>query len=95
MIYARRVATLGVSHEETVRNGCNLAGCLVNVRRWDDAKALMRDQLLPAARRSLGADHYLTLGIGRNLAAALQSNPEHSRDDPCENQHRSVRGVES
>ena len=35
----------------------------------------------PRRRQSLGADHYLTLGLGQNLATALSSNPERARDD--------------
>ena len=89
-VYARRVAALGLSHEDTIMCGANLAGALVDLHIWDDAIPLMSDQLLPAARRSLGSDHHVTLAICQNLAAALDNNPERTRDNPRSNQRRSV-----
>ena len=80
-IYARRVVTLGASDERTLISGCNLSGSLNELDHFDDAKSLLRDQLLPAARQTLGADHDLTLGIHHNLAAALHGNPKCTRGD--------------
>ena len=77
----RRVATRGVSHEYTLTSGLNLCNSLNQLGDWEEAKTLMRD-LLPAARRSLGADHELTLKLNKNLAAVLHNSPECTRDDP-------------
>merc|ERR1712129_623828 len=53
---------------------------------WDESKSLARDQLLPAARRFLGPDDAITLGINQNLAYELQENPKHTRDDLLESE---------
>ena len=90
-IYARRVATLGVSHEVTILNGGNVVISLNHLELWEESKKLASDQLLPAARRSLGADHDLTLRLNQNLAAALANDPRRTRDDLRLNQ----RGVAS
>mmetsp|Transcript_4645 Transcript_4645/g.14060 ORF Transcript_4645/g.14060 Transcript_4645/m.14060 type:complete len:164 (-) Transcript_4645:38-529(-) len=83
-IYAGFVATLGLSHENTLGFGNNLVLSLDRCKLWDESKSLLRDQLLPAARRSLGFDHDLTLRLGRSLAVALTRNPESTRDDLLE-----------
>ena len=83
-IHARRVATLGVSHESTIMEGCNLAMTLQCLELWDESATLVRDQLLPEARRSLGADHTITLGLNQTLADSLQDNDECTRDDLLE-----------
>mmetsp|Transcript_13385 Transcript_13385/g.39912 ORF Transcript_13385/g.39912 Transcript_13385/m.39912 type:complete len:222 (+) Transcript_13385:1-666(+) len=79
-IYARRVATLGASHPETLRNGMNLAILLVKLKLWDDAKSLLHKLLRPA-QRSLGADNETTLNIQFTLSSALLNNPNYTRDD--------------
>ena len=76
-IYANYVAMFGVSHEHTIVSGSNLAMST----KPHEAKTLVRDQLLPAARQSLGPDHNLTLGLGEILVAALANNPDCTRDD--------------
>ena len=82
-IYTRRVATLGVSHETTLLDGNNLAISLTKLELWDESITLQRDQLLPAARRSLGADHESMLDLNYDLAWALRRNPERTRNDLC------------
>jgi hypothetical protein len=89
--FDRQVATLGVSNECTILSGNNVATSLLGLERWEEAKTLLGEKLLPAARKSLGADHNLTLRLGQNLADALYSNPERTRDDLRLNQHRSLR----
>ena len=81
-IYARRVTRLGVSHEDTILSGCNLALSLCKLELWEECKPFARDQVLPVARRSLGADHDLTLKLNHNLATALTQDPNRTRDDP-------------
>ena len=88
--YARRVATLGVSHERTILCGSNLVASMLSLKLWDEAKSFGRDRLLPVARQSLGADHDETLKINHRLAAALANNPERTRDHLRLNQHQSV-----
>ena len=92
-VFARRVATLGLSHERTISVGTNLLVSLHRLKEFGEATAFSRDQLLPAARRSLGADHNATLRINQYLARALYFDPESTRDDLRFNQLR--RGVDA
>mmetsp|Transcript_26250 Transcript_26250/g.80787 ORF Transcript_26250/g.80787 Transcript_26250/m.80787 type:complete len:119 (+) Transcript_26250:3-359(+) len=77
------VAWKGVSHEETIHDGSNLLVSLLLLKLWGESKTLAH-QLLPAARRSMGADHDITLRLTENLAYALQDDPERTRDDLLE-----------
>ena len=79
-IYAKRVAMFGTSHQGTILAGTNQAITLSKLALFDEAKHSIRDQLLPVARQSLGADNYLTLGLEHNLAMCLRSHPECTRD---------------
>mmetsp|Transcript_11498 Transcript_11498/g.34624 ORF Transcript_11498/g.34624 Transcript_11498/m.34624 type:complete len:233 (+) Transcript_11498:1-699(+) len=79
-VYAGWVAKRGVSYHETIKCGSNLAASLARAGFWDEGSTLLRDQLLPAARQSLGADDDLTLAINESLAMALHNNPEHTRN---------------
>ena len=82
-IYAKQVASLGVSHQDTIGCGLNLAISLVMSKRYEQAKFLLSDQLLPAARRTLGADHDLTLKLNNTLVGALYDDPEGTRETTC------------
>lgn len=85
-IYAEFVASIGISQEDTIQSGNNVVDSLLNLQLWEEAKALLLDRLLPAARHSLGADHDLTLGLNQNLGTVfLAGGSEHTRDDPCLN----------
>ena len=86
-IYAKEVATLGVSHKNTILDGNNIAGTMLDLQLWDEAKAFIRDQLLPTAQTSLGPDDDLTLLLNQNLAIALRNDPGHTRNDLRLNQH--------
>jgi len=85
-VFAKFVALLGATHERTILTGANLTVSLNQRKLFGETKTLVRDKLLPAARRSLGADHDLTLKLNQNLSAALQLSPEHTRDDLLEAQ---------
>ena len=80
-IYKRRVSTLGVSHEETMRNGSNLAASLMDLGLTDECTQFVRDQLLPVAQQSLGLEHQITLMLNQILAHSLYINPECTCDD--------------
>ena len=75
-VYARWVATFGVSHERTILSGTCLAASLLELELWDEAKTFVSDPPLPVARRSLGADHDTTLLLNEYLARALKQKPE-------------------
>ena len=82
-IYARRVAMHGAAHEDTISSGQCLAVSLNTIELWSEAKTLTRDQLLPAAERSLGADSHTTLMLKHNLVQVLAQDPACTRDDLC------------
>ena len=75
--------------EDAIVDGNNLARSLIELELWDEAISLSRDQLLPTARRSLGADHDITLDLNKSLANAIQDDPRHAR-----NGQRLNRGVD-
>ena len=79
-IYARAVAALGVSHKYAIMSGSNVAQNLFMLRHFDEAAALLRDQLLPVARQSLGADSDVILKLNQTLSVTLADNPESTRD---------------
>ena len=79
-IYARWAAR-GISQKYTIMSGYNLAITLLKVGLWDECKTSVRDQLLPAARQTLGSDDDVTLALSRILADALAGDPESTRDD--------------
>merc|ERR1712129_162283 len=64
----------------TIQGGFNLAVSLNSVERWSESRSLVRDQLLPVARQSLGAEHNITLRLEINVAINLMGNPERTRD---------------
>ena len=82
-IHAKQVAALGVSHQKAILGGVNIVNSLNALKRFDESKLLVRDQLLPTARQSLGADHHLTIQLNRCLAKALHDNPERTRAPPA------------
>ena len=80
-IYAKEVALNGVSHHDTILSGYNLVHSLNSIGLLDESLPFVRDQLLPVARQSLGADHDLTLSLNHNLAVSLSEHPERTCDD--------------
>ena len=85
-IYARHVAKFGVLHEGTIVSGLNLSITLNKSKRWGEGLQFVRD-LLPEARKLLGADHDATLDLNQNLAAAIVNGSNGTRDDLRLNQH--------
>merc|ERR1719409_1104523 len=52
-VYSGRVDMLGEEHEETLRAANNYANSLVDLERFEEAKALLR-RTIPVTRRVLG-----------------------------------------
>ena len=90
-VHARRMDINGVSHERTILSGIFLVCRMMNLKLYDEATSLVRDQLLPAARQSLGADDDLMLKLNYQRVKALANNPKHTRDSPRLNQHYQCR----
>jgi len=60
------------------------AKTLIRRELFEEAKALLR-KIIPVARRVLGADYWLTLGIRGNYAIALYKDDGATLDDLREN----------
>ena len=58
----------------------NYAHCLLDLRRFDEAKALFRNTM-PVARRVLGDSKDTTLKMRWNYASALYDDPAATLDD--------------
>ena len=69
-IYSRTLNLFGEEHKGTLREANNYANCLLNLHRFEEAKALML-QMMPVARRVLGEDDVLTLRLRWNYAQTL------------------------
>ena len=81
-VYARQVATFGMPHKNTILEGYNLADSMIKLELYDESTTMVRDELLPAARRLLGPDHDLTISLNENLAKCIvMANSDYTRDD--------------
>ena len=69
-VYSGRLQLDGVEQEETLRAANNYANLLVNLRRFGEAKLLLR-KTMPVARRVIGKNHRLTLKMRWIYAEAL------------------------
>jgi len=67
-------------HRNTLIAANNYAHCLFTLRRFEEAKSLMR-KMIPVARRVLGHDNDLTLQMRLNYGRALYEDPGATLDD--------------
>ena len=67
-------------HEETLVAALNYVASLTNLRRFEEAKALMR-KMLPVLRRVLGENHENTLRMRWSYAVALYKDDGATLDD--------------
>ena len=79
-VYSGHLKLNGDQHFDTLREANNLATSLVNLKRFEEAKSLMR-KTLPVARRVLGEDHHLTLWMRRDYGMVLYRDPAATLDD--------------
>ena len=75
------MALRGPEHEETLYSAGHLTNCLVLTGRHDEAKTLLRDQVLPAAQRVLPPEDDIVISCTSNLARALYDADSASVDD--------------
>ena len=68
-VYSGYLKLLG-EHGNTLIAANNYAHCLFTLRRFEEAKSLMR-KMIPVARRVLGHDNDLTLQMRLNYGRAL------------------------
>ncbi|CAN5674325.1 hypothetical protein BH09PLA1_BH09PLA1_11920 [soil metagenome] len=74
-VYARRVETQGLEHPETFTSASQLAWILYLNNKLPECRELLQ-KTLPIARRRLGDEHPITLGLINNLAIATTEQPE-------------------
>ena len=79
-VYFGRLKLLGEEHLETLRAANNCAFNLTDLKRFEEAKALMR-KTMPVARRVYGEGNRLTLKMRWIYAAALCMDPGATLDD--------------
>jgi hypothetical protein len=70
----------GEEDKDTLLAAANYTVSLLKVKRFEEAKSLMR-KLMPVARRVLGEGHRLTLKMRTLYAAALYASPGATLDD--------------
>ena len=70
----------GDEHRDTLMAACNYASSLNGLQRFEEAKSLLR-KMVPVARRVLGENDRLTLGMRRNYAIALYKDGGATLDD--------------
>ena len=79
-VYSGYLKLVGEEHSLTFAAALNYAISLIDLRRFEEAKALLR-KMMPVARRVLGECHELTLRMRANYAAALISASGATLDD--------------
>ena len=79
-VYSGSLKLYGEEHENTLTPAANYAVSLINLKRYEEAKALLRETL-PVARRVLGEDNELTLKMRKFYAEALYKAPAATLDD--------------
>ena len=79
-VYAGRLKLDGEGHERTLLVANNYASSLVDLRRFEEAKTLLR-RTLPVARRVLGDSYDLTLKMRKIYARSLYSDEGATLDD--------------
>jgi hypothetical protein len=70
----------GEQHDETLRAANNCANSFTKLKRFEDAKSLLRSTV-PVARRVLGESADLTLRMRWNYAQTLYKDPATSLGD--------------
>jgi hypothetical protein len=80
-VHESNVDLRGPEHDETLYCAGHLTNCLVLTGRHDEAKNLLRDQVLPAAQRVLPPEDDIIISCTSNLARALYDADGASVDD--------------
>ncbi len=82
-VYSGTLKLCGEQHESTLREANNYVVFLLTLDRHAEAKTLLRTSIANA-RRTLGAEHDLTLNFRNLYARCLCDDPSASRDDVAE-----------
>ena len=79
-VYSGFLKFRGEEHVNTLTSANNYAHCLLSLRRFEEAKALLRKSV-PTARRVIGENDQLTLKMRKIYARALYEDPSATLDD--------------
>ena len=79
-VYSGRLRLDGEEHERTLTAASHYSSSLIDLKRFEEAKALMRKSV-PVARRVLGENHELTIRLRWNYAVTLRGDEGASLDD--------------
>ena len=79
-VYSGHLRLHGKEHSETLEDAHNYALSLITLRRFEEAKSLMR-KTMPVAQRVLGKSHGNTLRIRLGYAMALYKDDGATLDD--------------
>ena len=79
-VYAGTLQLFGEEHEDTLIDANNYASLLVTVKRFEEAKSLLR-KTMPVAQRVLGEGHEVTFRMKQVYATALYKDPTATLDD--------------
>ena len=80
-VHKKNTDLRGAEHDETLYCAGHLTNCLVLTGRHDEAKNLLRDQVLPAAHRVLPPEDDIVISCTSNLARAIYDADGASVDD--------------
>jgi len=79
-VYSGWLKLYGGEHKITIIAANNYAGSLVHLKRFEEAKSLMR-KMMPVARRVFGESHEVTLKMRCTYAIALYKDAGATLDD--------------
>ena len=79
-VYSGWLELFGEEHRDTLKDAFNYAVSLVGLRRFEEAKSLLR-KTIPVARRVIGDGHILTLKMRKVYAKALILDDSATLDD--------------
>ena len=79
-MYSGTVKLKGKQHAESITECGNLVINLLELRRFEEAKRLLRE-VIPVARRVLGNEHNLTLSLCEDLSRATLLDVESSANE--------------
>ena len=82
-VYSGNLRLFGEEDSGTLNEANNYALSLFQCKRFEEARSLLR-KAMPVARRTLGAEHDLTLNLRDIYAQCLYSDDNASRGDVVE-----------
>ena len=79
-VYSGTLELYGEEHRDTLGDSSNYAMSLVDLQRFEEAKAVLR-RTVPVARRVMGEGHDLTLKMRKMYGRSLCEDPAATLDD--------------